>query len=148
MSRIYPSHPIVGVGAVILTAGGGRVVLVKRGHEPAAGEWSLPGGALELGETLEAGAAREVLEETGLEVEVGPLVEIFDRILVDDEGGVRYHYVLADYVCRPIGGRLAAGSDVEDVVEAETADLARYGVSDKARAVVSRAAALFRGLTW
>ena len=79
----------------------GKVVLVKRRFEPLAGQWSLPGGRLELGETLEAGLAREMLEETGLEVEVGPVVDVFDRILLDPERKVRYHYVLIDYLCRP-----------------------------------------------
>ena len=86
----------------------GKVVLVKRRFEPLAGQWSLPGGRLELGETLEAGLAREMLEETGLEVEVGPVVDVFDRILLDPERKVRYHYVLIDYLCRPIGGRAGA----------------------------------------
>ena len=102
-SRQYPGQPIVGVGAVIMQDG--KVVLVKRRFEPLAGQWSLPGGRLELGETLEAGLAREMLEETGLEVEVGPVVDVFDRILLDPERKVRYHYVLIDYLCRPIGGR-------------------------------------------
>ena len=98
-SRQYPGQPIVGVGAVIVQDG--KVVLVKRRFEPLAGQWSLPGGRLELGETLEAGLAREMLEETGLEVQVGPVVDVFDRILLDPERKVRYHYVLIDYLCRP-----------------------------------------------
>ena len=93
-SRQYPAQPIVGVGAVIIREG--QVVLVKRRFEPLAGQWSLPGGRLELGETLEAGLAREMLEETGLEVQVGPVVDVFDRILLDPERRVRYHYVLID----------------------------------------------------
>ena len=87
----------------------GRVLLVKRRHEPLAGQWSLPGGMLELGETLEAGIAREMQEETGLVVTVGPVVEAFDRILLDDTGRVRYHFVLVDYLCRVRGGTLRAG---------------------------------------
>ena len=106
-SRQYPSQPIVGVGAVIMQER--KVVLVKRRFEPLAGQWSLPGGRLELGESLEAGLAREMLEETGLEVEVGPVVDVFDRILLDPERKVRYHYVLVDYLCRPIGGALMHG---------------------------------------
>ncbi len=76
------------------------VVLVKRRFEPLAGEWSLPGGKLEVGETLEAAIAREIVEETGLVVDVGPMVEVLDRIFRDGDGRVRYHYVLVDYVCR------------------------------------------------
>ncbi len=145
--RHYPTRPVVGVGAVILLESG-QVVLVRRGHEPLAGQWTLPGGMLELGETLEAGAAREVLEETGLVVNVGPAVDVFDRILVDDEGRVRYHYVLVDYLCRPRSGVLTAGSDVEDVMLVDPAGLAAYGVAGKARDVVARAVALNRGYTW
>jgi ADP-ribose pyrophosphatase YjhB (NUDIX family) len=136
--RQYPDRPIVGVGAVILDDGG-RVVLVKRGHEPQKGQWSLPGGALEVGETLEAGAAREVLEETGLVVEVGPVIEVFDRILMDETGRVGYHFVLIDYLCRPRGGTLRAGSDVDDVVLVDPSALAPYDVAEKARTVIARA---------
>ena len=112
--RKYPPRPVVGVGAVILHDD--RVVLIQRKYEPLAGQWSLPGGTLELGESLEAGVAREIGEETGLDVEVGPVVEVFDRILLDAGGRVQYHFVLVDYLCRPIGGQLQAGSDVDDAV--------------------------------
>jgi len=145
--RHYPSQPVVGVGAVVVSAGG-EVVLVKRVHEPLAGQWSLPGGMLELGETLEAGTARELLEETGLVVEVGPVVEVFDRILVDDEGRVRYHFVLVDYLCWSRSGVLRAGSDVEAVTLADPDALAGYGVTDKVGTVVARAVALNREHPW
>ncbi len=138
-----PARPVVGVGAVVLTDEG-QVVLVKRRHEPLAGQWSLPGGALELGETLEAGAAREILEETGLVVEVGPVVEVFDRILLDDDGRVRFHFVLVDYLCRPRGGRLQAGSDVEAVMLADPDGLGACRVTEKARSVVARAVEMQR----
>jgi ADP-ribose pyrophosphatase YjhB (NUDIX family) len=135
------SQPVVGIGAVVL-ADDGRIVLVKRRNEPLAGQWSLPGGGLELGESLEAGTAREVLEETGLVVAVGPMVEVFDRILLDDDGSVRFHFVLVDYLCRPGGGTLQAGSDVEAVALAHPNELAAYRVAEKVRAVVARALAL------
>lgn len=112
MSREYPTQPIVGVGAVILQDN--RVLLVRRGKEPLKGVWSLPGGALELGERLEEGIRREIREEVGLEVEVGPIVEVFERITPDERGVVRYHYVLIDYLCRPTGGSLLAADDVDD----------------------------------
>jgi 8-oxo-dGTP diphosphatase len=131
-------RPIVGVGAVIV-ADDGRVVLVKRHHEPLAGQWSLPGGGLEIGETLEAGVAREVLEETGLVVDVGPVIEVFDRILMDERGDVGYHFVLVDYLCRPRGGALAAGSDVDDVALVEPSALAPYRITEKAQSVIARA---------
>jgi len=136
--RRYPSRPLVGVGAVIFTSDG-RVVLVKRRHEPLAGQWSLPGGMLELGESLEAGLAREMLEETGLHVDVGPVVEVFDRILFDDDGRVRYHFVLVDYVCTVRGGTLASGSDVADVALADPGDLEEYRLAAKARDVIEKA---------
>ena len=141
--RQFPSRPIVGVGAVIVTSDH-RVVLVKRTREPLAGQWSLPGGTLELGETLEAGTAREILEETGLVVDVGPVVDVFDRILVDDAGGVRYHFVLIDFLCRPRAGTPTAGSDVSAVILADPGDLARFHVADKARDVVARAMGMVR----
>lgn len=136
-SRKYPARPIAGVGAVILTQGG--VVLIKRLHEPLAGHWSLPGGTLDLGETLESAAAREALEETGLVVDVGPVVDVFDRILLDDEGKVRYHFVLIDYLCRPIGGELRAGSDAADVVIARPEDLPQYRLAAKATDLILKA---------
>ena len=137
-TRQYPSKPVVGIGAVVLDDRR-RVVLVKRRYEPLAGQWSLPGGALELGETLEAGVAREILEETGLIVDVGPMVEAFDRILVDEAGKVRYHFVLVDYLCRIVGGVLQAGSDVVEVQLADPDDLAPLHVAAKARDVIARA---------
>jgi 8-oxo-dGTP diphosphatase len=135
--RKYPPRPVVGVGAVI--AHDERVVLIKRKYEPLAGQWSLPGGTLELGESLEAGVAREISEETGLDVEVGPVVEVFDRILLDAGGRVQYHFVLVDYLCRPIGGRLQAGSDVDDAVWVAQSDLSNYHITGKATAVIERA---------
>ncbi|MBI4266532.1 MAG: NUDIX hydrolase [Acidobacteria bacterium] len=142
MQREYPERPVVGIGAVILDAG--KVVLVKRRYEPLAGHWSLPGGAVELGETLTAGVAREMLEETGLDVEVGPVIEVFDRITVDEGRRVRYHYVLVDYLCRPVGGALRAGGDVDAAVLADPADLAGYHLTAKATAVIHRALELAR----
>jgi 8-oxo-dGTP diphosphatase len=139
-SRSYPERPIVGVGAVILVDG--KVVLIKRRFEPLAGQWSLPGGTLEVGESLEAGTAREMLEETGLVVEVGPVIEVFDRILVDADKRVRYHFVLIDYLCRPTGGTLRHGSDVDDAVLADPSDLERYRLTPKATAIINRALAM------
>jgi ADP-ribose pyrophosphatase YjhB (NUDIX family)/ketosteroid isomerase-like protein len=135
-SRRYPERPIVGVGAVVVSEG--KVVLIKRKYEPLAGQWSLPGGTLELGETLQVGVAREILEETGLEVEVGPVVDVFDRILLDPDRRVRYHFVLIDYLCRPTGGALSAGSDVADAVLVAPEDVPAYRLTPKAAAVALR----------
>ena len=137
-SREYPARPIVGVGAVILSGDPAGVVLIKRRYEPLAGRWSLPGGTVEVGETLEAALVRELVEETGLEVAVGPVVEVFDRILRDGEGRVQYHFVLVDYLCRPIGGRLQHGSDVDDVIVADPARLEAYRLTEKALSVIRR----------
>ena len=112
MQREYPEAPVVGVGAVVVKDG--RVLLVRRGHEPSKGRWSLPGGMLELGEGLSAGVVREVKEETGLDVEVVELVELLDRVY-REEDRVRYLYVIADYLCRVVGGELKAASDAEAV---------------------------------
>jgi 8-oxo-dGTP diphosphatase len=140
--RKYPDRPYVGVGAVIVQDR--KVLLVKRKYEPLAGQWSLPGGAVEVGETLEACLVREMLEETGLEVRVGPVIEVFDRITHDDEGRVLYHFVLVDYLCWPTGGLLTADSDVADVVFADPGDLAPYDLTAKATSVIQRAFELDR----
>lgn len=143
-SRAYPSRPIVGVGAVVLAEVDERVLLVRRRFEPLAGQWSLPGGALEVGETLCEGVAREVLEETGLVVEVGPMIEVFDRIALDEQAKVRYHFVLVDYLCRPTGGALVAGSDVDDAVFVERERLGDFGLTEKALSVIQQGLALRR----
>jgi 8-oxo-dGTP diphosphatase len=138
-SREYPARPIVGAGAVILIGDPPGVVLIKRRFEPLAGRWSLPGGTVEVGETLEAAAAREIHEETGLVVTVGPVVEVFDRIIRDGDARVRFHFVLVDYLCRPVGGRLQHGSDVDAVVVADPSQLGEYDLTGKALAVIRRA---------
>jgi len=157
--RRYPARPLVGVGAAILVAPGDRaladlpadapepwgVVLVKRRYEPMAGHWSLPGGLLDVGESLTAGVAREVLEETGLIVQVGAVLEVFDRIARDEAERVRHHYVLIDYLCRPTGGRLHAASDVSDVRVVSPAALTGYGVTPLIEAVVAKAVRLLEG---
>ena len=141
--REYPSRPIVGVGGLAFVDG--RVLLIKRRFEPLAGRWSLPGGALEVGETLAEGLAREMKEETGLDVEVGPVVDVFDRITLDEQGRPRFHYVLVDFLCVVRAGTPVAGSDVAEVALVETDDLARYDLTPKTIEVVGRARALAGG---
>jgi mutator protein MutT len=139
VGRIYPEHPIIGVGAIVVD--GGRVLLVKRGHEPLKDEWSLPGGAVELGETLETAIAREVQEETGLTVEVGPIVDVLDRLRYDTDGRVKYHYVLVDFLCRPTGGTLACASDADAAAWATLEDLQHLGVAEATISVIQKAIA-------
>lgn len=123
---------------------GDQVVLIKRKYEPLAGRWSIPGGTLEVGESLEVGVARELLEETGLVVRVGPVIEVFDRILKDEDGRVKYHFVLVDYLCVPIGGALQAGDDVSAAEWATFEGLAPYDLTNKATEVIRRARAMPR----
>jgi 8-oxo-dGTP diphosphatase len=113
MKREYPESPLVGVGAVIVQ--NHRVLLILRRQPPLLGEWSLPGGVLECGETLREAVVREAHEETGLAIEVVEMLGVYERVIRNDEGRVRYHFVLIDFLCRPIGGDLKAGSDAADV---------------------------------
>ena len=113
MKREFPETPLVGVGAIIIE--GERVVLVKRAHPPIQGQWSIPGGVLEVGEMVREAAIREAREETGLVVEPGDLLGVYDRILYDAEKRVQYHYVLIDFLCTRVGGELRAASDAAEV---------------------------------
>jgi 8-oxo-dGTP diphosphatase len=113
MKREYPESPLVGVGAVIVE--NHRVLLIRRGQPPLLGEWSLPGGVLECGESLREAVAREAREETGLLVEIAEMLGVYERVIRDDKGEVRYHYVLLDFLCRPLSGDLKAGSDAAEV---------------------------------
>ncbi len=113
MKREYPESPLIGVGAVIVADG--RALLIRRGQAPLLGEWSLPGGVLECGETLRDAAIREAREETGLTVEVGEMLGVYERVIRSEDRRVRYHYVLIDFLCRAVEGELKAGSDAADV---------------------------------
>ena len=113
MKREYPDRPLVGVGAIIIE--GDRVVLARRGHAPLLGDWSIPGGVLELGETLREAVVREAREETGLTVATGELLGVYDRLVRDEHGRPHYHYVLIDFLCRRISGELQAADDAEEV---------------------------------
>jgi len=117
MKREFPEIPLVGVGAIIIDSAShdSRVVLVKRAHPPLQAQWSIPGGVLEVGELVREAAVREAREETGLVVEPGELLGVYDRVLRDAEQRVQYHYVLIDFLCRRISGELRAGSDATEV---------------------------------
>ena len=140
MKREFPERPIVGVGGVVVHRK--RVLLIRRGSEPLKGEWSIPGGLVELGEELADGVRRELKEETGLDVEPLEVLTVFDRITREGDR-VRYHYVIVDYVCRRRGGRLKPDSDVVDARWVRREDLPQYHLTEKATAVVLAAFEFF-----
>ena len=157
MSREYPERPVVGVGGVVIE--GGRALLIRRGSEPLLGQWSIPGGTLELGESLEHGVLRELKEETGLTVRVVEMIEVFDRIYEDEadaaggetaeplgesasKKGPRYHYVIIDYLCERVDGEAKAGSDVTDVAFAREDELENYGLTETATRILRKAFAI------
>ncbi|HET7185654.1 MAG TPA: NUDIX hydrolase [Terriglobales bacterium] len=137
MKRDYPERPLVGVGAVIVSQG--RVVIVQRSAEPLKGQWSIPGGALEIGETLRQCAAREALEETGLQVEAVDVLDVFDSIYADPDGRTRYHYVLIDFFCRVLGGELKVGSDAAQARWISRDELANFNIAETAQKVIMKA---------
>jgi 8-oxo-dGTP diphosphatase len=134
MKREFPEQPIIGVGAIIIQDG--RVLLVKRAHPPIEGQWSIPGGALEIGELVREAAVREAREETGLIVEPGELLGVFDRVLRNPEQRVQYHYVLIDFLCKPVGGELCAASDAAEVRWFTREDLPALNLADDTHEVI------------
>ena len=137
MSREYPSHPRVGVAAVVLRDN--QVLLVQRGRDPGKGSWGLPGGMLELGETLAEGARREVMEECGVEIEVGPLVAVFEPMQHDEDGRLRFHYVVVDYLARYVTGEPRAGDDADDARWVDLDALERLPMRKETREVIWKA---------
>jgi 8-oxo-dGTP diphosphatase len=138
MRNAFPSHPILGIGAIIVKDG--TALIVKRANDPYKGEWSIPGGRVELGETLVEAVQREVREETGLEVRVGDVIEVFEHV-ARENGRIRYHFVIVDYLCTWVGGALCAGDDADDVAWVTGDELTRYGVAEAAAAVIRKALA-------
>jgi mutator protein MutT len=137
MRRDYPDRPVVGVGAVVFD--GDQVILVRRGSPPAYGAWSLPGGAVEVGETLEEAIVREVAEEIGLEVTPADVVAVLERIFLDPAGKVEYHYVLVDFLCRSTRGRLRASGDALSCARVPLGSLEDYSLTRETREVIQRA---------
>ena len=142
--REYPDRPLVGVGGVVISEG--KALLIKRGGPPLEGQWSIPGGMLELGETLRDGVRRELMEETGLEVRVGDVVEVFERIFRDEGGRIRYHFVIHDFLCEVLTGEARAASDVTDVAWASADELAKYEMTETAVRVLLRAFEMSRAM--
>src|SRR6266446_7320429 len=151
--REYPERPIVGIGGVVVE--GGRALLIRRGNEPLMGQWSIPGGTLELGETLREGTARELTEETGLEVRVMEMIEVFERInfgwgadetwtTMEERRRPRFHFVIVDYLCERISGKAVAGGDVTDVAWAGEDELERFSLTPTATRVIRKAFSLAR----
>jgi 8-oxo-dGTP diphosphatase len=139
-AREYPDRPVVGVGGVVIRSG--RALLIRRGAPPLEGQWSIPGGTLELGETITEGVRRELREETGLDVRVLDLIEVFDRIFPDGEGRPQYHFVILDYLCESAAGAARAGSDVTDVAWVGEEELARFDLTAAATRILRKAFAL------
>jgi len=135
MQREYPDRPLVGVGAIIVDSG--RVALIKRGHPPLLGEWSIPGGMLELGETLRQGAEREALEETGLVVRTSELLGVFDRVVPDEQQRTVYHYVLIDFLCEKVSGDLHASGDAIEACWFTLAELEKLSLAKDTAEVVN-----------
>ena len=137
MNRRYPERPYAGVGAIIFR--GTEVLLVKRGRPPALGKWSIPGGLVELGESLEAAVRREVVEEVGLEVKVIDLVAALDRVIFDQDGRIEYHYILLDFLCEVLGGHLNAGTDADECRFVPIKNLCRLDMTHGTEEVIERA---------
>lgn len=134
--RMYPERPMVGVAAVVLHAG--AVLLAKRGKPPALGSWSLPGGLIEVGETVEEAVRREVREECGIEVEVGPILGVFEPVHNDPDGRVRYHFVVLDYLAHYVAGEPRAGDDAAEIMWCTPGDLAGVDLNPATRRMIER----------
>lgn len=134
--REYPTSPVVGVAAMIFSDD--SILLIKRGNEPAKGRWGLPGGVVELGETVREAVAREVEEETGILVRPVELLDIFNNIIRDDEGRIRFHYVLCEFLCEDVGGDLKASTDVSDAKWVPILKLSSIDMSRGTKQFISR----------
>ena len=146
----YPQQPVVGVGAVVVKDG--KAIIIKRANEPYKGQWSIPGGRVELGESLADAVRREIREETGLEVDVGPVIEVFERVMRDDNSQpvmesarvVRFHFVIIDYLCTWVSGTLSAGDDADAAVWVTSDELPQYDIRASAVSVIRKGLTMAR----
>jgi 8-oxo-dGTP diphosphatase len=135
--RLYPTRPLVAVGAVVWD--GGRVLLERRGQPPAQGSWAIPGGLVELGETAESAIRREVQEECGIEIEVGPVLGLFEPIHRDADGRIRYHFTIVDFLAYYRAGELRAGDDAADVRWVSPDELSQFELNAATREMIAEA---------
>ena len=136
VKRLYPKQPVVGVGAVIIC--NGKILLEKRKNEPGKDRWSIPGGLVELGESAEATAIREVREETSLEVEDPTLIDVVDSVTRDENGDIKYHFVIVDYFVKLKGGVPKASSDAAELKWVQLSDVADYDLTKTIREFFKR----------
>ncbi|MGQ9624411.1 MAG: NUDIX hydrolase [Candidatus Bathycorpusculaceae bacterium] len=136
VKRLYPEQPVTGVGAVIVLDG--KILLEKRKSEPGRGKWSIPGGLVELGESVKKAVVREVREETGLEVENPELIDVVDDIIVDDNGEIKYHFIILDYFVKLGGGELNAADDAEELRWVPLAEAEKYDLTKTLREFLKR----------
>lgn len=136
-SREYPARPICGVGVVVRK--GNAVLLIQRGNPPRRGDWGIPGGVVELGETLHEAAQREIREECGIEIALDDLLDTFEVLQRDDAGHMQYHYIIIDFAAEYVSGDVRASSDVLDARWVERHDLDAFGLPTKTREVIEKA---------
>ena len=142
VGREYPERPVVGVGGVVISEG--HTLLIRRSGPPLQGEWSIPGGTLETGETMREGVRRELREETGVDVRVGEMIEVFERIFPDAQGRSQYHFVILDFLCEFKGGVAKAASDVIEVTWAAKDELEGFHLTPTALRVIRKAFEMWR----
>ena len=136
MKKEYPEHPMVGVGAIIVQDG--KILIVRRSSEPGKGKWSVPGGLVELGETVEQAVVREVREECGLDVEVDRLIDVVDSMTFDRNGRLKYHFIILDFFVKIKGGKLRPGDDAKEAMWVSLEEVENYDLTKTFRDFLKR----------
>ena len=136
MKKEYPEHPMVGVGAIIVQ--NGKILIVRRSSEPGKGKWSVPGGLVELGETVEQAVVREVREECGLDVEVDRLIDVVDSMTFDRNGRLKYHFIILDFFVKIKGGKLRPGDDAKEAMWVSLEEVENYDLTKTFRDFLKR----------